>query len=85
MIMRRVWRLAWMGWGCVAAGTVFGLASVCYLYFAGLAAAAGLAGGGALLVCASRRKGLRAVGLAIAGLLVMAILLPLPGLLSRVG
>ncbi|GAA0286239.1 hypothetical protein GCM10009527_097570 [Actinomadura nitritigenes] len=83
--MRRAWRLAWVGWGCVAAGAVFALSSVCYLYFEGLAASAGLVAGGALLVCAARRNGLRAAAFAVTGLLVMAVLLPLPGLLSRIG
>ncbi|MFA1549941.1 hypothetical protein [Actinomadura chokoriensis] len=61
----------------MAAGAALGVMSAIYLYVGGLVGATGFLGGGYLLIRAAKYDGKRAALFALAGLAVMAALLPL--------
>lgn len=76
-------RLRVVGGIVLAMGAVYGIGSAIALFVGGLVGAAGLLAGGYLLIHAAKHEGRRAAVIALAGVAVMAVLLPTVALFPR--
>ncbi|WUH96813.1 hypothetical protein OHR68_25000 [Spirillospora sp. NBC_00431] len=78
-------RLRVIGGMVLAMGAIYGIGSAILLFVGGLVGAAGLLAGGYLLIHAAKYEGRRAAAIALAGVAVMAVLLPLVALFPKPG